>query len=56
MLGIAQSVASIARIPSPLVGGIVAEFAGLDVAFFISAALVMICFFLGVQTVSVSQV
>ena len=47
MLGIAQSVASIARIPSPLVGGIVAEFAGLDVAFFISAALVMICFFLG---------
>ena len=47
MLGIAQSVASIARIPSPLVGGIVAEFAGLDVAFFISAALVTICFFLG---------
>ena len=47
MLGIAQSVGSIARIPGPLVGGIVAEFAGLDVAFFISAALVMTCFFLG---------
>jgi DHA1 family tetracycline resistance protein-like MFS transporter len=47
MLGIAQSVGSIARIPGPLVAGIVAEFAGLDVAFFISAALVMICFFLG---------
>jgi DHA1 family tetracycline resistance protein-like MFS transporter len=47
MLGIAQSVGSIARIPGPLVGGIVAEFAGLNVAFFISAALVMMCFFLG---------
>jgi DHA1 family tetracycline resistance protein-like MFS transporter len=47
MLGIAQSVGSIARIPGPLVAGIVAEFAGLDVAFFISAALVMICFLLG---------
>jgi hypothetical protein len=34
MLGIAQSVGSIARIPSPLVGGIVAEIAGLDLAFY----------------------
>ena len=47
MLGIAQSVGSIARIPGPLVGGVVAQFAGLNVAFFISATLVLVCFFLG---------
>jgi MFS family permease len=47
MLGIAQSVGSLARIPGPLIGGIVAEFAGLNVAFFVSSALVMTCFFIG---------
>jgi hypothetical protein len=41
MLGVAQSVGSIARIPGPLVGGFVADLAGLPVAFFISAALLM---------------
>jgi DHA1 family tetracycline resistance protein-like MFS transporter len=43
MLGIAQSVASIARIPGPLVAGIIAEVTGLPIAFFVSSALVMIC-------------
>ena len=47
MLGVAQSVGSIARIPGPLFGGVVAEFAGLNVAFFVSAVLVMVCFFIG---------
>jgi len=47
MLGVAQSVGSIARIPGPLVGGLIAEFVGLDVAFLLSAALVMIAFALG---------
>ena len=47
MLGVAQSVGSIARIPGPLVGGIVAEFAGLNVAFFLSAALATIAFVFG---------
>jgi len=47
MLGVAQSVGSIARIPGPLVGGLVAEFVGLNVAFLLSAALVMIAFALG---------
>jgi DHA1 family tetracycline resistance protein-like MFS transporter len=47
MLGVAQSVGSIARIPGPLVGGLIAEFVGLDVAFLLSAALVMIAFGLG---------
>jgi len=47
MLGVAQSVGSIARIPGPLVGGLIAEFVGLDVAFLLSTALVMIAFALG---------
>jgi len=47
MLGVAQSVGSIARIPGPLVGGLIAEFVGLDVAFLLSATLVMIAFGLG---------
>ena len=47
MLGVSQAVGSIARVPGPLVGGFIAEFAGLNVAFLLSAALVMICFFLG---------
>jgi DHA1 family tetracycline resistance protein-like MFS transporter len=47
MLGVAQSVGSIARIPGPLVGGFVAEFAGLNAAFLLSSALVIVCFFVG---------
>jgi len=47
MLGVSQSVGSIARIPGPLVGGLIAEFVGLDVAFLLSAAIVMIAFALG---------
>ncbi|MBA7697304.1 hypothetical protein ES703_105967 [subsurface metagenome] len=47
MLGVAQSVGSIARIPGPLVGGLIAEFAGLNVAFLLSATLVTIAFVLG---------
>ncbi|PVX27716.1 MAG: tetracycline resistance MFS efflux pump [Candidatus Bathyarchaeum sp.] len=47
MLGIAQSVGSIARIPGPLIAGLIAEFAGLNVAFWVSAVLVLVCFFLG---------
>ncbi len=41
MLGIAQSVGSIARIPGPLIGGFVFELAGLSVAFFISTVLLL---------------
>jgi DHA1 family tetracycline resistance protein-like MFS transporter len=41
MLGVAQSVGSIARIPGPLIGGFIADLAGLPVAFFISAALLL---------------
>jgi len=47
MLGVAQSVGSIARIPGPLIGGLIAEIAGLNIAFLISGALLMIAFGLG---------
>jgi DHA1 family tetracycline resistance protein-like MFS transporter len=47
MLGIAQSVASIARIPGPLVAGVIVEATGLPVAFFVSSVLVMICVLIG---------
>lgn len=47
MLGIAQSVASIARIPGPLIAGVIVEATGLPVAFFVSSALVMICVLIG---------
>lgn len=47
MLGVAQSVGSIARIPGPLIGGLIAEIAGLNIAFISSAALLVIAFGLG---------
>lgn len=47
ILGVAQGLGSIARIPGPLVGGIIAEFAGLHFAFFLSAIIVLIAFILG---------
>jgi DHA1 family tetracycline resistance protein-like MFS transporter len=49
MLGIAQSVGSIARIPGPLIGGFVAELAGLSVAFSISAALLLVASGVGLK-------
>ena len=47
MLGVTQSVGSIARIPGPLIGGFVAEIAGLNIAFLLSAGLLLIAFGLG---------
>ena len=47
MLGVTQSVGSFARIPGPLFGGFIAEFAGLNAAFFVSAAIVFVAFVLG---------
>jgi len=47
LLGAAQSVSSIARVPGPLIGGFVFEFAGLVAPFFLSAALLMVAFGLG---------
>lgn len=47
MLGVAQSMSSIARVPGPLIGGFVFEFAGLAAPFFLSVALLMVAFGLG---------
>lgn len=47
MLGVAQSMSSIARVPGPLIGGFVFEFAGLVAPFLLSAALLMAAFGLG---------
>lgn len=49
MLGVAQSVGSIARIPGPLIGGLVVELAGLSVAFSISTALLLIALGVGLK-------
>ncbi|MFA5364672.1 MAG: MFS transporter [Candidatus Bathyarchaeia archaeon] len=51
MLGVAQSVGSLARVPGPLVAGLIAEFAGLNVAFFVSAAVVCVAFGLGFMVI-----
>lgn len=47
MLGVTQSVSSIALIPGPVIGGFVFEFAGLIAPFFLSAAMLIVAFGLG---------
>jgi multidrug resistance protein len=48
-LGVTQSVSSIARIPGPLIGGFVFEFAGIGAPFFLSAFILAIATILGVR-------
>ncbi|MCW4035262.1 MAG: MFS transporter, partial [Candidatus Bathyarchaeota archaeon] len=52
ILGVAQSVGSIARIPGPLVAGVIAQFAGLNIAFAVSALIVFVGFVLGLKVFS----
>lgn len=47
MLGVIQAVGSIARIPGPLFGGFIAEFAGLNAAFLVTTFIVFVAFVLG---------
>jgi MFS family permease len=47
ILGVAQSVGSIARIPGPLVGGLIAQYASLNSAFLVSSIIVFIAFIFG---------
>jgi len=47
MLGVSQSVSSIARVPGPLIAGLVFEYAGLATPFFVSAILLIVAFGLG---------
>jgi multidrug resistance protein len=44
MLGIAQSVSSIARVPGPIIGGFVVEITGLASSFFLSGLFLMVAF------------
>lgn len=46
-LGVANSVANIANVPGPLIGGSLFEFAGLAAPFFASAAILIVAFGLG---------
>ncbi|MCW4053263.1 MAG: MFS transporter [Candidatus Bathyarchaeota archaeon] len=47
MLGVSQSVSSIARVPGPLIGGVVFELAGVVAPFLLSSALLIAAFALG---------
>jgi predicted MFS family arabinose efflux permease len=47
ILGVMQSVGSIARIPGPLVGGLVSEFVGLAAPFYVSGLILLIPFLTG---------
>ncbi len=47
MLGVSQSVSSIARVPGPLIGGFVFELAGVVAPFLLSSALLIAAFVLG---------
>ncbi|MCJ7614028.1 hypothetical protein MUO71_04620, partial [Candidatus Bathyarchaeota archaeon] len=55
MLGVAQSVGSVARVPGPLIGGFIAEFAGLNVALSLSAVIVMCAVVLGFKVFQVHK-
>jgi multidrug resistance protein len=48
-LGVTQSISSIARIPGPLIGGFIFEFAGIGAPFFLSAFMLAIATILGVR-------
>jgi len=53
MLGTAQSISSIARVPGPLIAGSAFEFVGLVAPFFVSAALLLVAFGLGCRVLQV---
>jgi predicted MFS family arabinose efflux permease len=48
-LGVTQSISSIARIPGPLIGGFVFEYAGIGAPFFLSAFMLAIATILGLR-------
>jgi DHA1 family tetracycline resistance protein-like MFS transporter len=47
VLGVTQSVGSVARIPGPLIGGVAVEFGGIGLPFYVSTFLLLIPFLLG---------
>ena len=49
MLGVTQSVSSIARVPGPLIAGFVSDFAGITAPFFVSSFLLLVASILGIR-------
>ena len=49
ILGVTQSISSMARVPGPVIGGFFYEFAGVRAPFFLSAALLLIATLLGLK-------
>jgi DHA1 family tetracycline resistance protein-like MFS transporter len=52
IMGVTQSVSSIARVPGPLIAGIVLEYKGVLAPFFLSAVLLMIATIFGIRIAS----
>jgi predicted MFS family arabinose efflux permease len=55
VLGVVQSISSIARVPGPLIGGLLYELAGLNAPFQFSAFLLMLAMLLGFRIIQSSQ-
>ena len=49
VMGVTQSVSSIARVPGPLIAGVVFEYAGVLAPFLLSAVLLMIATLFGIR-------
>jgi predicted MFS family arabinose efflux permease len=49
ILGVTQSISSIARVPGPVIGGLFYEFAGVQAPFFFSAALLFVATLIGIH-------
>ena len=49
ILGVTQSISSIARVPGPVIGGLFYEFAGVQAPFFLSAALLFVATLIGIH-------
>ena len=55
ILGVANSVSSIAYIPGPIIGGFLFEFAGQAIPFFVSSAFLLIAFVVGYRNFFVKK-
>ncbi|MCW4040433.1 MAG: MFS transporter [Candidatus Bathyarchaeota archaeon] len=49
ILGVTQSISSIARVPGPVIGGFFYEFAGVQAPFFLSATLLLLATLIGIK-------
>jgi len=49
ILGVTQSISSIARVPGPIIGGLFYEFAGIQAPFYLSATLLFVATLIGIH-------